>query len=66
MYALVLWKGSTNDGRVDFQENVIHPGDILLMHWRADLLDNLKQVVAVTQANGYKVASLENYLGPLP
>jgi len=66
MYALVLWKGSTNDGRVDFQENEIKPGDILLMHWRPDLLDNLKQVVAVTQANGYKIGSLENYLGPLP
>jgi peptidoglycan/xylan/chitin deacetylase (PgdA/CDA1 family) len=66
MWALVLWKGSTNDGRVDFQENEIKPGDILLMHWRPDLLDNLKQIVAVTQANGYKIGSLENYLGPLP
>jgi peptidoglycan-N-acetylglucosamine deacetylase len=66
MFALVLWKGSTNDGRVDFQENEIKPGDILLMHWRSDLLDNLKQVVAVTQANGYKTGSLETYLGPLP
>jgi peptidoglycan/xylan/chitin deacetylase (PgdA/CDA1 family) len=65
-YAVVLWKGSTNDGRVDFQENEIKPGDILLMHWRPDLLDNLKQVVAVTQAQGYKIGSLENYLGPLP
>jgi peptidoglycan-N-acetylglucosamine deacetylase len=66
MYALVLWKGSTNDGRVDFQENEIKPGDILLMHWRPDLLDNLKQVVAVTQAAGFKIGSLENYVGPLP
>ena len=64
--ALVLWKGSTNDGRVDFQENVMKPGDILLMHWRPDLLDNLKQVVAVTQAQGYKIGSLENYVGPIP
>jgi peptidoglycan/xylan/chitin deacetylase (PgdA/CDA1 family) len=65
-WAVVLWKGSTNDGRVDFQENEIKPGDILLMHWRPDLLDNLKQVVAVTQAQGYKIGSLENYLGPVP
>ena len=66
MYAVVLWKGSTNDSRVDFQENVMKPGDILLMHWRPDLLDNLKQVVALTQAQGYKIGSLENYLGPVP
>jgi peptidoglycan/xylan/chitin deacetylase (PgdA/CDA1 family) len=66
MYALVLWKGSTNDGRVDFQEQVIKPGDILLMHWRPDLLDNLKQVVAVTQAAGFRIGSLENYVGPVP
>jgi peptidoglycan/xylan/chitin deacetylase (PgdA/CDA1 family) len=66
MYALVLWKGSTNDSRVDFQENAMKPGDILLMHWRPDLLDNLKSVVALTQAQGYKIGSLENYIGPLP
>jgi peptidoglycan/xylan/chitin deacetylase (PgdA/CDA1 family) len=65
-WAVVLWKGSTNDGRVDFQENEIKPGDILLMHWRPDLLDNLKQVVAVTQAQGYKIGSLEDHLGPVP
>jgi peptidoglycan/xylan/chitin deacetylase (PgdA/CDA1 family) len=66
MYALVLWKGSTNDSRVDFQENEMKPGDILLMHWRPDLLDNLKSVVTLTQAQGYKIGSLENYVGPLP
>ena len=65
-HAVVLWKGSTNDGRVDFQEHEIKPGDILLMHWRADLLDNLEQVVAVAQAQGYRIGSLENYLGPVP
>ena len=63
---MVLWKGSTNDGRVDFQENEIKPGDILLLHFRPDLLDNLKQVVALTQAQGYKIGTLENYLGPVP
>jgi peptidoglycan/xylan/chitin deacetylase (PgdA/CDA1 family) len=66
LWAVVFWKGSTNDGRVDFQENEMKPGDILLMHWRPDLLDNLKQVVALTQAQGYKIGSLENYLGPPP
>jgi peptidoglycan/xylan/chitin deacetylase (PgdA/CDA1 family) len=65
-WAVVLWKGSTNDGRVDFQENEMKPGDILLLHWRPDLLDNLKQVVALTQAQGYKIGSLQNYLGPVP
>jgi len=57
---------TTNDGRVDFQENELKPGDILLMHWRPDLLDNLKSVFALAQEQGYKIASLENYLGPVP
>jgi peptidoglycan/xylan/chitin deacetylase (PgdA/CDA1 family) len=64
--AMVMWKGSTNDGRVDFQEGGPKPGDILLMHWRTDLLTNLQNVLAVTKAQGFRIARLEDYLEPLP
>jgi peptidoglycan/xylan/chitin deacetylase (PgdA/CDA1 family) len=66
IYALVMWKGSTNDGRVDFQERDMKPGDVLLMHWRPDLLQNLQAVVALVNAQGFRIAKLENYLGPVP
>lgn len=64
--ALVLWKGATNDGRVDLQEKVLKPGDILLMHWRPDLLVNLQNVVALARSQGFRIAKLESYLAPIP
>ncbi|HXY94325.1 MAG TPA: polysaccharide deacetylase family protein [Acidimicrobiia bacterium] len=61
--ALVLWKGSTNDGRFDLQEGPnLHPGDIVLMHWRTDLYANLQRVFDVCRQQGYAIARLEDYL----
>ena len=38
--AIVLWKGSTNDGRFDLQDGTqLTPGDVVLMHFRTDLVD---------------------------
>jgi peptidoglycan/xylan/chitin deacetylase (PgdA/CDA1 family) len=62
--AIVMWSGSTNDGRVDFQAPPIHPGDILLMHWRTDLLVNIQHVLALCHQQGYAIGRLENYLSP--
>jgi peptidoglycan/xylan/chitin deacetylase (PgdA/CDA1 family) len=64
--ALAMWKGTTSDGRLDLQEHALQAGDILLLHWRPDLLANLKQVVAVARFLGLRVARLEDYLQPLP
>jgi peptidoglycan/xylan/chitin deacetylase (PgdA/CDA1 family) len=62
--AIVMWKGSTNDGRLDLQDGkLLKPGDILLMHWRTDLLQNLHVVVAACEAQGFTIARLEDYLG---
>jgi peptidoglycan/xylan/chitin deacetylase (PgdA/CDA1 family) len=61
--AIVLWKGSTNDGRFDLQEGPqLHPGDIVLMHWRTDLYANLQQVFQVCRQQGFAIASLDDYL----
>jgi peptidoglycan/xylan/chitin deacetylase (PgdA/CDA1 family) len=61
--AIVLWKGSTNDGRFDLQEGTqLTPGDVVLMHFRTDLLVDLQKVFAVCKEQGFAIASLEDYL----
>jgi peptidoglycan/xylan/chitin deacetylase (PgdA/CDA1 family) len=61
--AIVMWKGSTNDGRLDLQDGAqLTSGDVLLLHWRGDLLGNLQKVVEACTAQGFTVARLEDYL----
>ena len=61
--AVVMWKGSTNDGRFDLQDGTqLTPGDIVLMHFRTDLLGNLQKVFDVCKQQGFAIASLEDYL----
>ena len=65
--ALILWRGATNDGRIDLIGGPdFHPGDILLMHFRKDLYQNLKLVFARARAQGYRIGRLEDYLGSGP
>ncbi len=67
MKALILWRGATNDGRLDLVGGpAFHPGDILLLHFRADLIQNLKLVFAKAEAEGYRIGRLEDYLGTGP
>lgn len=61
--AIVLWKGSTNDGRFDLQDGTqLTPGDVVLMHFRTDLLVDLQKVFEVCKEQGFAIASLEDYL----
>ena len=61
--AVVMWKGSTNDGRFDLQDGTqLTPGDIVLMHFRTDLLVDLQKVFEVCKQQGFAIASLEDYL----
>lgn len=66
LHALILWRGATNDGRLDIIGDSFHPGDILLMHFRTDLLQNLKLVFARARAEGYRIGRIEDYLGVGP
>ena len=66
LHALILWRGATNDGRLDMVGGSFHPGDILLMHFRTDLLQNLKLVFARARAEGYRIGRIEDYLGVGP
>jgi peptidoglycan/xylan/chitin deacetylase (PgdA/CDA1 family)/Flp pilus assembly pilin Flp len=61
--AIVLWKGSTNDGRFDLQDGTnLTPGDIVLLHFRTDLLVDLQKVFEVCKQQGFAIASLQDYL----
>jgi peptidoglycan/xylan/chitin deacetylase (PgdA/CDA1 family) len=61
--AVVMWKGSTNDGRFDLQDGTqLTPGDVVLMHFRTDLLVDLQKVIDVCKQQGFAIASLEDYL----
>jgi peptidoglycan/xylan/chitin deacetylase (PgdA/CDA1 family) len=61
--AIVLWKGSTNDGRFDLQDGTqLTPGDVVLMHFRTDLLVDLQKVFEVCKQQGFAIASLQDYL----
>jgi hypothetical protein len=65
--AVIMWKGSTNDGRLDLQEGPeLHPGDIILMHWRTDLYQNLLKVFDTVRTQGYSIGRLEDYLPDTP
>ncbi len=61
--ALVMWKGATNDGRLDLQEGPnLQPGDVILMHWRPDLYQDLLTVFQRCRDEGYAIARLEDYI----
>ena len=60
--AIIMWKGSTNDGRFDLQEGPnLQPGDIILMHWRTDLYQNLVKVFDTVRTQGFSIGRLEDY-----
>lgn len=64
--AIVLWRGATNDGRLDIVGDQFHPGDILLMHFRKDLIQNLHLVLQNAREQGYRIGRLEDWIGTGP
>jgi peptidoglycan/xylan/chitin deacetylase (PgdA/CDA1 family) len=66
LHALILWRGATNDGRLDVISGHFNPGDIILMHFRKDLIENLQLVLSRAQAEGYKIGRLQDYPGTGP
>ena len=64
--AIAMWMGATNDGRLDIVGGQFHPGDVLLMHFRHDLAQNLDLVFAQVRAQGFTIGRLEDYLGGDP
>jgi peptidoglycan/xylan/chitin deacetylase (PgdA/CDA1 family) len=63
--AVVMWRATMNDGRLDVQGGgPLQPGDIILMHFRPDLRQNLEVALNAARAAGLQPAALEQYLTP--
>ncbi len=62
--AIVLWRATVNDGRIDTQGGPLQRGDIVLMHFRDDLVHNRTVVLEAAEAQGLRPARLEDYLTP--
>ncbi|HMG25598.1 MAG TPA: polysaccharide deacetylase family protein [Acidimicrobiia bacterium] len=63
--AVVMWRATMNDGRLDVQGGgPLQPGDIVLMHFRHDLRQNLEVALNAARAAGLQPAALEQYLTP--
>ena len=61
---MVLWHATVNDGvlRIQGDRERLLPGDIILMHFRTDLSENLSVVFAALAAEGLGVGRLEDYV----
>ena len=62
MDRVVLWDISVNNGTIYMPSGTIHPGDILIFHFREDLYTDLEAVFAKLDELGLSVARLEDYL----
>ena len=60
------WSETVNNGVVAYQtaNHRIEPGDIILMHFRPDLRQNLQVALDAARAAGLQPAPLEDYLTP--
>jgi peptidoglycan/xylan/chitin deacetylase (PgdA/CDA1 family) len=61
---VVNWTAAANDGRIDWQAGKMEAGDIVLFHFRTDLVQNLKLLAYECRLQGFTVARLEDYLLP--
>jgi peptidoglycan/xylan/chitin deacetylase (PgdA/CDA1 family) len=59
---VVLWRATMNNGVLTTQGGPLQPGDIILMHFRTDLLSNLQAALSAASARGLHPAPLEAYL----
>lgn len=60
--AVVHWRASMNNGRLAVAQGDLRAGDIVLMHFRSDLLQNLTALEGILAARGLRVARLEDYV----
>ncbi len=62
---VVHWSVTLPDEEFHFQEgDRFQPGDIILSHYRDDLVPHLKILLAELQRQGFRLARLEDYLPP--
>lgn len=63
MKAVVLWSAKVNDGKIQYQlGNHIRPGDIMLMHFRKKVIEDLQAFTNEIESQHLTVAKLEDWL----
>lgn len=62
--AIITWEAKANAGRMDYQYgNSLRPGDIVLMHFRAEFAADFEAFRSAQVAAGLEVVLLEEFLG---
>lgn len=62
--AVITWEAKANAGRMDYQYgNTLRPGDIVLMHFRAEFPADFAAFRSAQLAAGLEVVLLEEFLG---
>jgi peptidoglycan/xylan/chitin deacetylase (PgdA/CDA1 family) len=65
MHGVFFWREAVNNGELQFQrpDHVVHPGDIILMHFRDTFVEDFLAAVNGIAASGLTPARLEDYIG---
>jgi peptidoglycan/xylan/chitin deacetylase (PgdA/CDA1 family) len=65
MAAIVLWEETVNGTTMSYRSTpALRPGDIVLLHFRPQLVAELRMIVERVEAAGLRIALLEDYLIP--
>jgi peptidoglycan/xylan/chitin deacetylase (PgdA/CDA1 family) len=64
MRALIVWHAKANGGAIQFQDGNTHflPGDIVLMHFRPEFLQDMKAFTTQAANDGLQVGRLEDWI----
>jgi peptidoglycan/xylan/chitin deacetylase (PgdA/CDA1 family) len=64
MKAVMHWRATVDGGAVQYQSPTrkLHPGDVVLMHFRPNFVNDLQAAVRAIRASGLTPALLENYV----
>lgn len=59
---IVMWDVVVGDGSVEFARGSLKRGDIVLLHFKPGLASDLRRVLGMARAKGFRVAPLATYL----
>ncbi len=64
MKAIIMWHAVVGNGAIQYQDtnNHFEPGDIVLMHFHPDLLEDMKAFAAQAEKDHLQVARLEDWI----
>jgi peptidoglycan/xylan/chitin deacetylase (PgdA/CDA1 family) len=60
--AVVLWRATMLDGHLAIQGGRFRPGDIILLHWRPTLYDDLVHLLTLLNAQHFTIGRLDTSL----